>query len=466
MKSSRTIVFALLVILFILPAMVQFYPVGESESITAEKMYLESYTHHDQIWIQSNEEFHAQAALESWTGDGSKETPYVITGYLFDCESQPLRIWHTTVYWIFTDNIIDGVGSDIQCGSWIENVTNGAIVDNEVHNRHAGLAIADIENFTITDNYIHDCWGRGIELFGEMEKTLIQNNIIENIGMSGIYSVTSRECTIKDNSISNVDNNGIALMGSSPGCIVTGNTISNCVAMGIMVAQCENGNVSYNTVSNVVSQGVYLYSPVNCIVTGNIIHEVDGSGLRILNSEFGEITDNEISNCTENGVFLGSGENTTVQWNLVSNSSVYSMNLGLHSSHIIVRYNTFIGNGETCQIYDAGTSNDVTFNFYDDWVSPDEDSNGFVDLPYCFDGSAENKDEYPLVEAGIVPEITTTVTTTTTQTSTITNTTTTTTYTNTGTTQSEQPMLMQLALVGGAVVVIVVISGILILKRH
>ena len=40
-----------------------------------------AYTPHDAIWIQSNQEMIDQADDESWPGDGSAETPYIISGY-------------------------------------------------------------------------------------------------------------------------------------------------------------------------------------------------------------------------------------------------------------------------------------------------------------------------------------------------------------------------------------------------
>ena len=54
-----------------------------------------AYTHHDPIWIQNNQEMIDQADDESWPGDGSSENPFIISGYSFDSDTQPLRIWNT-----------------------------------------------------------------------------------------------------------------------------------------------------------------------------------------------------------------------------------------------------------------------------------------------------------------------------------------------------------------------------------
>ena len=445
MKNLRKLTLVFLALMFVLPALVQFGAVNSTASIEPTKNYTESYVHHDQIWIQSNEEFSIQAAAESWAGDGSEETPYVITGYIFDCESQPLRIWHTTVHWIFTGNEIFGVGGAILCGSWIENVTHGAIINNEIHNRHSALAMSDVRDFTVTGNYIHDCWGNGIEFFAAgMSNTLIQDNICENIGGAGVYATTSSDCVVKNNTFTNIDNIGIALMGQSPNCDVIDNTISNTASSGILLSCPDNGLVEGNIITQAVGQGIYVNSPSDCVISTNTIGDITGDGLRVLNADFTEISENIIGNCTDDGFLLTSGTNTSVHWNSVSNVSGYAVNLATSSGNFSVKFNTFIDNGIDCQVNDDGTSNLVSKNYYDDWTSPDDDTDGFVDSPYAIDGDAENQDELPLAVAGVVPTGTVTTTTSTT---------------------GENPIPMELLLIAGAVGAIVIVGVVLLVKR-
>jgi len=442
MNKKRSLSLLVLVFMFVVPAVMQIGSNQITTNIELDKTFTESYVHHDAIWIQSNDEFEAQAALESWTGDGSEGDPYVITGYLFDCETQPLRIWDTTVHWIFIDNEIFGVGGAIQCGTWIENATNGAIVDNEVHNRHAGLAIADVADMVISGNYIHDCWGRGVELFGAMNNTVIKDNIITDVGQSGIYSVTSRNCIIENNTITNSAESGITLIGQSPDCIVTDNVITNCESTGILMSNSDGGVVTDNIISSVEDQGIYLNTPTDCVVAGNTIGDVEGIGLKVSNSDLTDISENVIENCTEDGLLLSSGGNTTVEWNSVYNVTGYAVNLAASSTNFSVMYNTFIDNGVTCQVCDDGTLNVVSYNYYDNWNTPDADANGYVDTPYVFEGESENQDEFPLAVAGVVP-----------------------------TTDGEpgpggDPLPMELILIAGAIGAIVIVVGLLFAKRR
>ncbi|MHA1613286.1 MAG: right-handed parallel beta-helix repeat-containing protein [Candidatus Thorarchaeota archaeon] len=448
MKNLRKLTLVFLALMFVLPTLIQLGAVNSTASIEPTKNYTESYVHHDQIWIQSNEEFSIQAAAESWAGDGSDENPYVITGYLFDCESQPLRIWHTTVHWTFTGNEIFGVGGAILCGSWIENVTHGAIVNNEIHNRHSALAMSDVREFTVTGNYIHDCWGNGIEFFAAgMSNTLVQDNIVENIGGAGLYATISSDCVVKNNTFTNIDNIGIALMGQSPNCDVIDNTISNTVSSGMIVSNPDNGIVAGNFITHADSQGIYLNTPIDCVISSNTITEVTGDGMRVVNAEFTEFSENLIGNCTENGFKITSGTNTSVHWNSVYNVSEYAVNLEANSGNFSVKFNTFIDNGVDCQVCDDGTSNLVSQNYYDDWSSPDADADGYVDTPYALDGDAESQDEFPLAVAGVVPTQTVTTSTTT--------------STGVGT-----PLPMDMVLIAGSVGAIILVAGILVLKRR
>jgi parallel beta-helix repeat protein len=440
MIKVRKLTLLILVFMFIASSVIQFGSTPNATNIGLTKNFTESYEHHDAIWIQSDQEFADQATAESWPGNGSKETPYIISGYLFDCETQPLRIWHTTVHWIFTGNEIFGVGGNIQCGTWVENVTNGAIIANEVHNRHSGLAIAEVSDFVITDNYVHDCWGNGIELFGAMNNTIIENNVVENIGAVGIYSVSARDCIVKDNMVSYCENIGIALLTIASNCTVTGNIISYCESSGIMMAQVPGSTISDNTISHVAYQGIYLTRPIDCVVSGNIIGDIEGLGIGVTNSEFTEIFENTIENCTEEGMLLKSGINTTVEWNSVYNITGYAVHLETQISHFSVMYNTFIENGVTCQVCDDGTSNLISHNYYDDWNSPDADGNGYVDLPYIISGDSENQDDFPLAVAGVIP-------------------------TSEGNSNST-PLPMEIILIAGAIGAIVIVAGILIIKRR
>ena len=48
--------------------------------------------------------------------------------------------------------------------------------------------------------------------------------------------------------------------------------------------------------------------------------------------------------------------------------------------------------------------NSFRYNYWDDWISPDANDDGIVDVPYFVDGVAGNQDQYPIS----IPHTTTT----------------------------------------------------------
>jgi parallel beta-helix repeat protein len=187
-----------------------------SEPLSAPQKidHIGSLTPHDEIWIYGDEMFIEQAELEGWPGNGSPESPYIISDYYFNTWDKPLTVYHTTVHWVFTNNVIDG--EDDHGGTWIQNCTNGAIINNEICNRRFGIAVAGGYGLNITDNNVHDCWENGIEFIAGMNNALVQNNVITNIGVAGFYSGLSHDSIIVNNTLSNCSKYGISLTTNSP----------------------------------------------------------------------------------------------------------------------------------------------------------------------------------------------------------------------------------------------------------
>jgi len=360
MARPRRFSIAVLVVLLLLPLSLQNNPNNESVAAHQKASLASSYIPHDEIWIYGNEMFLEQAELEGWPGNGTSEDPFLITGYYFNTWDKPLTIYHTTLHWIFTNNLIDG--EDDHGGTWIQNCTNGAIIDNEICNRRFGVAVAGGFGINITGNYVHDCWENGIEFIAGMNGALVQNNTIENIGVAGFYSGLSNESIIANNTFRNCGNYGVSLLGVTSNCTVIDNSLTYC------------GN---NT--------------------------LEGVGMRVTAFESSEISSNMITTCTSHGILIDTGSNSSIAQNTITNASGYAVALLSATSHTSLKFNTFIDNGVDCQVSDNGTLNEISHNYYSDWTTPDNNSDGYVDVPYLIDGEAENSDLFPLANAGVIP---------------------------------------------------------------
>ncbi|MHA1995286.1 MAG: hypothetical protein ACW97Z_12150 [Candidatus Hodarchaeales archaeon] len=68
-----------------------------------------------------------------------------------------------------------------------------------------------------------------------------------------------------------------------------------------------------------------------------------------------------------------------------------------------IMWNRFIENGlgDTTiqQAKDNGINNEIVHNYWSDWITPDRNGDGIVDLPYLIDGDVDvkNTDKYPHV---------------------------------------------------------------------
>jgi parallel beta-helix repeat protein len=307
-----------------------------------------TYTPHDAISITSDEEFNSMAIDEGWSGDGTAENPYIITGFLLtDPTTQPFRIWHTRVHWIFRDNIVEG---GVLCGIYIVNTTNGILENNIVRNRHNGMAFRNVVNLTITQNSIYNNSAHAMEFLEDSIGIVIENNQIEDNRYSGIQ------------------------IPSVIGCEIIGNTIHSRADNGISIA-----------------------SGTDVVILNNSLDSNEGKGI-VIGADYSIISQNTISNSGDHGIALTSGSFSEISNNTVQDSAGYGLYLSSPTSNNTIMENSFIRNGEGCQAFDSGLDNSIIFNYYSDWTTPDLDSNSIVDEPYLIDGTTDSSDSYPLVE--------------------------------------------------------------------
>ena len=405
-----------------------------------------AYTPHDAIWIQNNQELIDQVDVESWLGDGSSQSPFMITGYSFNQDTQPFRIWNTDLFWIFTGNLVDSDGAGMQCGTWLDNVTNGAIVDNIFRNRHSGLYILDAENVNITDNNIYSNIGYGMEFGSTIRSCNVSYNRVHNCHDGGIrIPMGVYDSEIVGNNITDCGGTGIYLMGTVKNSVVSMNTVDASGADGMMMSLIDESIISFNSIINSTDAGIHILNGKSGQITNNTVIEAGDEGFIVTACDSLSFEYNTIRSCDGVGFKVDSGENASICWNTIEDNSGYGLELGADTVTYTIRYNTFLGNGGTCQVCDNGNTNDIRLNYYSDWTSPDADTDGIVDTPYEVDGDALNADPYPLAEAGVVPE------------------------TEPTTTPTGQPgqIPMDVILLGaGAVVAIVIITGAVMLKKR
>jgi parallel beta-helix repeat protein len=128
------------------------------------------------------------------------------------------------------------------------------------------------------------------------------------------------------------------------------------------------------------------------------------------------------NNCSNNGVgIILASSNCTVSWNLMYDNGAAGVWAKWTSVGNRIHDNQLVGNNGSGSVYDPdliqawdeGLNNwwndtDGHGNYWGDWLGPDADMNGIVDLPYNISGGA--KDYFPLTtprepipEFGVMP---------------------------------------------------------------
>lgn len=335
-----------------------------------------SYQEHDPISIQGNAEFASLASSESWPGNGSESNPYCIHGLNITEEpgaGYPFRISDTTVFFILNGSLLVGGIAAIRLSNVTNARINGSLVkDSSQH----GIMIDYCHSISLNKNVIKSSQGRGIYLY-RAEDMLVENCDIHSCKDRGIlidYTETSivRNCSIHENS-----RDGMHLRDSNSN-IIQENSIFENGHMGITLGNADECNISGNSIFNNSVSGMDIGDSFGSNIIDNVLHNHIGAGLHI----------------------SGGSDNATVNNNTFYRNTAFA--LRTHSNNGLFSMNNFIENAnaspvnDRAQASDVGVNNHFVSNFWDEWVFPDENSDGIVDNSYDM---YENMDPSPKVKA-------------------------------------------------------------------
>ncbi|MFX0050982.1 MAG: right-handed parallel beta-helix repeat-containing protein, partial [Candidatus Hermodarchaeota archaeon] len=218
-------------------------------------------------------------------------------------------------------------------------------------------------------------------------------------GLVGIHLSNTSYGYIINNTISNANggNNGrggIHLSSGSNNNIILNNSIYNVEFPYDIIG--SNNSIILSTLFNNIN-AIWVNGSDN-IIANNSIQDADGGpGIWIRGSSNTRISNNFLYN-NHQGIVVENSDDNFITYNSIIDSG-YGVSLILHSDNNLVSLNSFYRNaqGSISQAYDNGKNNIFTQNFWNDWVYPDMDEDGFVDSPYMIDGPVNNSDPFPLI---------------------------------------------------------------------
>lgn len=308
------------------------------------------YEDHGHISIIGNAAFNSQATTESWPGDGTESSPYIIDGLSISSTGiydTLIEIRDTDVYFRISNCLLvdgaNGIGfSDVENGQISYNIIsntvggsngrngiqfmgqsdNNIISDNSLNNHEFAIHLEEpADNTLIFNNSVYDSIN-GLIIKGNNNQ--IENNSVYNNGAS-VSLFDANDGNISSNTIYN-NGDGIYI-SSSEDCIISRNSIYNNTWNGIFVQESTKIDISINSIFN-CTMGIFMENSSNNLMINNTFSDINqGQGIGILNSIDNVISGNSIYNANDTGIRLDFSNNNVVSGNDIYNSIMFGINL-------------------------------------------------------------------------------------------------------------------------------------------
>jgi parallel beta-helix repeat protein len=296
------------------------------------------------------------------------------------------RATFTTV----TNNSIDTGGMHLI------GLSNSLIMNNNISQAFQGLNIDKSSSSIISGNTINNCSYAGIHLSESENNELLENEIYDN--EDGIILRDSTRTIISSNLINNNSNYGIYLLSSSDNTIRQNTIYDNQIGIRVTRISADSASasdniVSQNQITNNKEQGILIADSHNSVTRNEISNNLDGIALSF--SGENKVSSNNIENNGRSGIHVYTDANE-ISSNTLTNNSEFGIALG-NANNNTIKFNAFVqnNNGSTQASEDAGPNNNFTHNYWSDHLSPDNDNDNIVDIPYNISISS-HQDTSPL----------------------------------------------------------------------
>jgi parallel beta-helix repeat protein len=347
-----------------------------------------SYITHPTISITGNAQLMGLAVVNNWTGNGSADNPYIIGDYDIDGTgfANAISIQGTTLYFVIQNCYLHDATS---AGIYFSNVIHAELIGDVCSaNRAYGISLSASTGISIFGCDSSSNVNSGI-LISSSGYTRVENSTFSSNQAAGIYSESSENLTISNNTCASDSSFGIYLYSAANSLIA--NNICTNNYNGIWTASCANNVFIGNTCTG-GSYGIYTRLSDNNALSFNNCS---------FSSSYGIWMDRCVANTVRNcsfwsnsgyGVFLDAGS----MLNKLSNNT-FAFNNGVTSEFdpLYVQARDVVGSNS----WNSAGSPHGWGNYWNDWTTPDLNSDGIVDDPYALDGGMSVKDNYPLTSS-------------------------------------------------------------------
>ncbi|MFW9993622.1 MAG: right-handed parallel beta-helix repeat-containing protein [Candidatus Odinarchaeota archaeon] len=357
---------------------------------------------HDPIYINEDSDFGISGY--NFNGSGTELDPYIIEGYNITSSSANLiHVVNTTEHFIIRNNLLNGIGGSYS-GILLENVTNGLITGNIIRDTEFGVNIDTVSaNNAVTRNIFKNN-GRGkiaYILYNDNATADAYKSLLEANGFStDLYTNSSIPSIV-------FDQYDLILIGSDTGSFADWGTTSEVnILEGSgkqIIGLGEGGYAFFGKLSLAIGYGNGYHGALNNITVVDSSHPVFNTPVPI-----GPGTVQLYSSTSHVGIYLptppsdvvllgreppiGEPPIDSVYYPLVQEKERYLLwgftagpgSMTQVGKDLFLNIISYIFNSS--QAHDSGSNNMFDHNYWNDWIRPDDDTNGIVDYPYVIDG--------------------------------------------------------------------------------
>ncbi len=288
------------------------------------------------------------------------------------------------------------------------------IKNNTFHN--SSILMQDLtKNVVVTENYFDKKPLSAIEIDNASMIEIRKNIFMQNHQSINIFTI--KDTIISENLFSNSSSYAITIQQSGNNVTIDSNIFKYATPGGISINArlLQQGVISNNTFANNEQSAIYLFSSTDNIIANNTFDKIfNQDAVQLVNTTMTIIQDNYFTNGNRTAITL---EQNSSQ-NLILNNTFYQMNIGVFvrysadnkilnntlenqssygvwltgtAENTLVQWNDFIKNNgadvglNASQAADKSpttSNNTFIFNYWSDWTTPDNDSDGIVDVPY------------------------------------------------------------------------------------
>ncbi|MFX1512167.1 MAG: right-handed parallel beta-helix repeat-containing protein [Promethearchaeota archaeon] len=198
-----------------------------------------------------------------------------------------------------------------------------------------------------------------------------------------------RNCLFTEGSI------GIRLDNAQNGYIIN-NTVTNNDGSGIHLENSGHITLVNNTVANNGYAGIMHFDSYHITLSGNRVAHNSVWGIDFNDSWNNSVIGNMITQCSSFGIALTRSDSNTITNNTLTSNQGAGIWIHMNSDNNRVHFNNLLSNYGR-QAHDDNSGNVFSYNYWDDWTSPDTNDDGIVDEPYPIEGDANNQDPFPLI---------------------------------------------------------------------